>query len=102
MINVVTKFKIVPGRMRQALEWAAKIASYVKKTTPDWDVFTLTPISGVGEVEFVFSYNVPSLSKYDEAVNIRRDKSDWQALVKEARESDWFLGITRQFYNIVE
>jgi hypothetical protein len=102
VVYEIATVKIKPGKTPEALEWLAKIAAYIKRANPGWQVSRLTPTSGDLDNEIVLLNNCPSLSEYDAGAEARREKPEWQALVKEIRESDWFLGLTRRFYRVME
>jgi hypothetical protein len=103
MIDVVTTLKVVPGKTRShAVEWAKKNLEHSKKAgLIDGPLFLLRPETGERNyISFVERH--PSMAKYEEAMSKRRADSGWTASVREAMESDWYLGGTRQIYNVIE
>ncbi len=101
MIGHIGTFKLAPGKMPQVLEWTAKVVAYLKKASPGWQISLLQPITGdVNEIVFVGQG--PSLSDFDEILNKRKSDPEWQALMKELRETDWNLGFTRTLYDVIE
>jgi hypothetical protein len=102
MITEIATVKIAQGKTPQALEWLAKIAAYIKKARPSLQVSQLSPVSGSLDAEIVLTVSCPTLSDWDALEADRRGKPEWQTLVKECREASWFVGLTRQFYRVVE
>jgi hypothetical protein len=99
MVTEIVTFKVAPGKVAQALQWVAKVAVYVKKATPSWQLSVLEPIGTDDNVTLV--NQCPSLSDFEEAMTRRSQDPGWLAIGKEGRDSDWYRGFTRQFYRAV-
>ena len=46
MIGEIVTFKVAPGKIQQAREWAAKLLEYSEKKFPGWQISLLEPITG--------------------------------------------------------
>ncbi len=102
MIAVVTSIKIVPGKGAQAREWARKILAYEKKAgLLSGPIFLLRPATGK-RIKITFAEHQPSMAKYEETKTKQRPDSGRMAIIKEMLESDWYLGGTRQIYDVLE
>ena len=102
MIDVVYRIKTAPGKGEQALKWAKKNLEYIKKAgliAPA--VFILQSRSGeMGEITWVDRFS--SLAAYEETLKKGQADSGWTANIKELMDSDWFLGLPCQIYDVIE
>jgi len=102
IIDVVIRIKVAPGKVgSHAVKWASKILAYGKKAGLGAPGSLLQPRTGDGH-EIVFVDRYPSMSEYEEIYRKRRADSGWMAIAKELLESDWYLGLTRRIYDVVE
>lgn len=101
MITVVVTFRTSADKVKQAQEWVGRIVAYLKKARSSWQVLLLNPMSGACDTEVLVIMHCPSLSDFDDAMKGRAEDPAWQALGKEGRESDWYLGYTRQFFSVI-
>jgi hypothetical protein len=101
MIDVVYRFKVAPGKVEQALEWASKNRAYLKKAGLSGTLFLLRPITvEAGEIAFV--ERLASMSEYEKIRTKRRADSGYMAIAKELQGSDWYLGHANRIYEVVE
>ena len=101
MIGMITTFKVAPDKMLQAKEPVVKMEGYQRKTDPDTQRFLFEPISGeLSGIVHVSLYS--SLSAFEEVRKKREGDPEWQGILKEIAESEWFLGVTRRIFDVIE
>ena len=103
MVNVVVRLQVAPGKMRQALEWVQKMRTY----SEDAGLFNtpsnlLRPITGESVHELVQTRMFPTMAEFEESYRKQRADTGCVALLSEMGESDWYLGNTRQVYDVIE
>jgi len=102
MIDMVTSIKVVPGKVSQAIEWANRQLAYIKKAgLISISVFLLHPATGEGSA-IAFVDRCSSMAEWEERLAKRQADSGWMEIVKELLEADWYLGATRQIYDVLE
>ncbi|MEE9474781.1 MAG: hypothetical protein V3V36_03830 [Candidatus Hydrothermarchaeaceae archaeon] len=102
MIDVVIRIKVAPGKVgSHAVKFASKMLAYEKRAGLSAPGSLLQPMTGDGH-EIVFVSRYPSMSEYEENYRKLRADSGWMEIAKEILESDWYLGLTRRIYDVVE
>ena len=102
MIDMVSRIKVTPGRVSShAVKWANKIIEYSKKSGLGGHLFLLRPATGERN-EIAFVDRCSSMAEWEERLAKRQADSGWMEIVKELLEADWYLGATRQIYDVLE
>jgi hypothetical protein len=102
MIHLVTRIKVAPGKTgSHAVEWAKRLLAYENKARFNAPGWLLRPRTGDGHA-IMFVHEYATMAEYDEHHRKQRADPGWREIGKELLESDWYHGITRNIYDVVE